>query len=107
VTETSGDAIPGQKWAPDAAIFGGADGKDPDFVHVARGAAMVEQMQSTNVSVYDIIRAASEYGNVFRVEPLSDPANSRAVWNVLVKTDEGDVRQLTYDLQQHHHRDRD
>ena len=95
VTETSGDPT-GATWAPQTEIFGGADGKTADFEHVARAAAMLNLMQTTDVSLVEVIRTASAYGIVYRVEPLA--VSGRAVFNVLVKTPQGTAKQLTIDL---------
>src|SRR5207248_4808314 len=49
VTESSGDPT-GAAWTPQTEIFGGADGKTADFEHVARAAAMLNLMQTTDVT---------------------------------------------------------
>lgn len=95
VTESSGDPT-GATWTPQTDVFGGADGKTADFEHVARAAAMLNLMQTTDVSLVDAIRTASAYGTVYRVEPLA--VDGRAIFNVLVKDSNGRAKQLTIDL---------
>jgi hypothetical protein len=95
VTESAGDPTEAS-WRPVTKTFGGRNGAVAEFALIARGAAMLTSMRRSKLSVYDVIRKASEYGTVYRIETLA--VGGRRVFNVLVKGSDGKAQQLHIDM---------
>jgi hypothetical protein len=98
VTECEGEIAAG-RWSPSTTVFGGPRGKNAEFKRIARGASLLSRMQRTRLSLYDVIRKASEYGIVYRVEPVR--SGTQTVFGVLVKDKAGKAQRLQIDFKIH------
>jgi hypothetical protein len=84
LAELAGDPT-GSAWAPGAEVF-------EDYEHISRASQHLTLMAIAGVTLDQVIRAASDEGTVYRVEPAV--VDGRAAFEVLVATPDGDAVEL-------------